>query len=77
MDGEAQATSYLINLKGGFDMTAISEFIVYLWLAPVTLFVILPLALFLIVSPAKTLFSLLGLSTNRGAESWESAPVES
>lgn len=77
MDGEAQSTSYLINLKGGFDMTAISEFIVYLWLVPVTLFVILPLALFLIVSPAKAVFSLLGLSTNKGTGSWESAPVES
>ena len=57
-------------------MTAISEFIVYLWIAPVTLFVILPLVLFLIGSLAGTVFSLLGLSPIRGGRSWGEIPVK-
>lgn len=57
-------------------MTAISEFIVYLWLAPVTLFVVLPLALSLIRSLAMTVSPLLGLFTIRSAGSWDLKPVK-
>lgn len=57
-------------------MTAISEFIVYLWIAPVTLFVILPLALFLIGNLVSTVFSLLGLSPTPSGGSWGKIPVK-
>lgn len=56
-------------------MTGISEFIVYLWLAPVTLFVILPLVLFLIGSLARVVSSLFGGSPIRNGESLSKIPV--
>lgn len=56
-------------------MTNISEFIVYLWLVPITLFVILPLTSLLVWSLARAVHSFWGLINLRGSESWEVDPV--
>lgn len=58
-------------------MTAISEFIVYLWLVPVTLFVILPLSLLLVCSLARAVRSSLRLFSVSGADSLAGEPVRS
>ena len=58
-------------------MTAISELIVYLWLVPVTLFVILPLALSLICSLSRVVISFGKLFTIKSTESLDGAPVTS
>jgi len=50
-------------------MTAISELIVYLWLVPATLFVILPLSLSILNSLVRAVISLVGLFTDRSLES--------
>lgn len=58
-------------------MTAISELIVYLWLVPVTLFVVLPLTLLLVCSLARAVRSLGRLFSVSGAESLAGEPVRS